>query len=61
MQGGKTIWLVDQVVAEMDSLYNKLWKDFDIKAINEDIVAAKIDIVLSIAQSILYFARNGER
>ena len=45
---------------EMDSLYNKLWKDFDIKAINEDIVAAKIDIVLSIAQSILYFAKNGE-
>ncbi|AAP69905.1 hypothetical protein WH06_24080 [Aeromonas salmonicida subsp. salmonicida] len=45
---------------EMDCLFNKLWKDFDIKAINEDIIAAKIDIVLSIAQSILYFARNGE-
>ena len=45
---------------EMDRLFNKLWEDFDIKAINEDIIAAKIDIVLSIAQSILYFAKNGE-
>lgn len=45
---------------EMDSHFDKLWKMFDRLALHEDRIAAQINIVLSIAQSILHFAKNGE-
>lgn len=45
---------------EMDEHFNKLWRGFDNLAMSGDRVTAHINITLSIAQTILHFAKTGE-